>query len=136
MSRAVTVLTDAESREQAKFWIDKAPNGTRMELKAARRTLPQNAKMWVLLNQISQQIGWDSQDGRGVRRLTPEAWKLLFLTHLRREGEHDLVQNIDGDGWIDLNMSTSDMTKEEMSNLIEIVYQFGANHNVRFRDDR
>jgi len=46
----------------------------------------------------------------------------------------DVVPNIDNSGFVALGTRTSNMTKEQMSNLIELIYSFGAEQAVNFND--
>lgn len=102
--------------------------GTRVELKEAKRTDDQNAKMWSMLTEVSQQLLW-----HGVK-LSTEDWKLVFLDALKREVR--MVPNIDGNGFVNLGRSSSDLSKAEFSDLIEIIFAFGAKHGVVFAEDR
>jgi hypothetical protein len=47
-----------------------------------------------------------------------------------------MVPNIDGNGFINLGRSSSDLSKAEFSDLIEIIFAFGAKHGVVFAEDR
>jgi hypothetical protein len=44
------------------------------------------------------------------------------------------VPNLDGTGFVALGMSTSRMSVREMSDLIELVFAFGAERNVEWSD--
>ncbi len=46
-----------------------------------------------------------------------------------------MVPNLDGTGFVNLGRSSSDLSKSEMSDLIELIHAFGANHGVKFQDD-
>lgn len=127
MSRALVVLNSQAAREKAAVWVMKAPAGTRVEFKASKRTLPQNDRMWAMLTDVATQLTW-----HGVK-LTPDDWKLVFLDALKREMR--IVPNIDGTGFVNLGRSSSDLSKAEMSDLIEIIFAFGAKHGVVFHDD-
>jgi hypothetical protein len=127
MSRALVVLAYPSDRDKAIRWIKAAPVNSRVEFKAPRRSLPQNDKLWAMLTEIAEQMAW-----HGVK-LTAEDWKFVFLDSLKRE--HRLVPNIDGNGFVNLSgRSSSDLSKEEMSNLIELMLMFGAEHGVQFSD--
>jgi len=126
MSRALLVLNSAKEREKAVSWVQKAPPGTRVEFKAAKRTLPQNDRMWAMLTDIAQQLEW-----HGVR-LTPDQWKLIFLDALKREVA--IVPNIDGTGFVNIGTSSSDLSKGEMSDLMELIAAFAAKHEVTLND--
>jgi hypothetical protein len=83
--------------------------------------------MWVLLTKMSVSLKWHG------RHLTPDDWKLQFLDALRRAKNEELriVPNIDNTGFVNLSTSSSDLSKDEMSDLIELIYKFGAEHGVQ-----
>jgi hypothetical protein len=126
MGRALITIKGISDRERAAKWAHQAPPGTRIEFKASKRTLPQNARMWAMLTDISTQLVWHGQ------RLTPDDWKLMFLDGLKRELR--FVPNLDGNGFVNLGRSSSDLSKAEMSDLIELMFAFGAKHDVKFSD--
>lgn len=127
MTRAVLVLRNAADRDKAAAWCRNAPAGTRVEFKQVKRSLPQNDRLWAMLTDISRQLAW-----HGVR-LSPDDWKLVMLDGLKRELR--LVPNIDGTGFVNLGRSSSDLSKQEFTDLIELVFAFGAKHGVTFQDD-
>lgn len=127
MSRYLVTLHSQAQRGQAHRMIDAAPLGSRVEVKAVKRSGPQNDKMWAMLTEVAQQLPW-----HGVR-LRPDDWKLLFLDALKRELR--VVPNLDGTAFVNLGRSSSDLTKSEMGDLIEIIHEFGARHDVKFADD-
>ena len=128
MSRAFLILVNDQVRQRAVTWCQKAPEGTRLEFKAPKRTLPQNARMWAMLTDVAQQVPW-----HGLK-LSPDDWKLIFLDALKREVR--MVPNLDGNGFVSLGRSSSDLTKEEMGDLMTLIEAFGAQHGVRFLDER
>lgn len=127
MGRYLVTLKSAADRERAIEIVNAAPSGSRIEVKAAKRSLPQNARMWAMLTDISRQVSWDG------RKLRPDDWKVIFLDGLRREEQ--LVPNIDGTGFVNIGNSSSDLSKEEMSDMIELMNMFGAKHGVAFHDE-
>lgn len=128
MSRATIILADDASRRKAALWAHQVPAGTRVEFKKPKRTIPQNDRMWAMLTDVASQVRW-----HGLK-LTPDDWKLIFLDHLNSELR--IVPNIDGTGFVNLGRSSSDLSKEEMTDLIELIFKFGANpdHPVKFND--
>jgi hypothetical protein len=128
MSRAMITIHGNSDRERAARWAMQAPSRTRIEFKQAKRSTDQNAKMWACLTDIASQVPW-----HGIK-LSPDDWKYLFLDALKRELR--MVPNIDGTGFVNLGRSSSDLSKSEMSDLIELIHQFGANHNVTFHDEQ
>lgn len=125
MSRALITLYGAADRSRAVNLIAHAPSGTRIEFKATKRTIPQNDRMWAMLTDVARQLPWHGQ------KLTAEDWKLIFLDGLK--GEVRTVPNLDGNGFVSLRRS-SDLSKAEMSDLIDLIGAFGAEHGVEFGD--
>jgi NinB protein. len=128
MSRYALILHSEADRERALRVVTSAPLGSRVVVKAAKRTLPQNDRFWAMLTDVAQQLPW-----HGVK-LRPDDWKLMFLDALKRERR--MVPNLDGNGFVDLGRSSSDLSKEEMSELMELIAAFGAQHGVKFQDDQ
>jgi len=126
MSRADLTLRDDSDRAKAGHWVRIAPAGTRVTFKKPKRTIPQNDLMWSCLTDVATQVTW-----HGIK-LTPEDWKFVFMDALNRELR--MVPNIDGSGFVNLGRSSSDLSKSEMTDLIEIIHMFGANHGVKFQD--
>lgn len=128
MSRALVILNSRADREKVCNWAMKVAPGTRVEFKEAKRSNEQNSRLWAMLTDVSQQLAWHGQ------RLTPDDWKLVFLDALKREMR--IVPNIAGNGFVNLGRSSSDLSKAEFSDLIEIIIAFGAEHGVKFQDER
>jgi hypothetical protein len=126
MSRALITVQQDGDRQRAARWAMQAPPGTRVEFKAPKRTLPQNDRLWAMLTDVATQLLW-----HGLK-LSPDDWKLIFLDALNREVR--MVPNIDGTGFVNLGRSSSDLSKEEMSDLFALIHAFGANHGVVFHD--
>lgn len=126
MTRYTMTINSTADRERAAKILAAAPFGSRFEIKAAQRTQPQNDKMWAMLTEVAQQLPWHG------RRLRPDDWKLLFMDALKRELV--TVPSLDGNGFVNLSQSSSDLSKAEMGDLIELIYQFGVTHGVRFAD--
>lgn len=98
-----------------------------MTLKPATRSTEQNRRLWALLTEVSQQVEWYG------RKLSPEDWKHLFSSTLRKL---DVVPNLEGTGFVALGMSTSRMTVAEMGDLMTLIEAFGAQRGVQFADER
>lgn len=127
MSRYLTTLRTEQDRAGALRIVSAAPLGSRVEVKAIKRSLPQNDRMWAMLTEVAQQIPW-----HGLK-LRPDDWKLIFLDALKQEQR--LVPNLDGNGFVTLGRSSSDLSKEEMANLIDLISAWGAQHGVKFQDE-
>lgn len=128
MSRALIIIRGDYDRERAASWALKAPPGTRIEFKLAKRTLPQNDRMWAMLTDIAQ------QSEHNGRKYTPDQWKVLFMHACGREVQ--FVPSLDGSTFIPWGQSSSDLSKQEMTDLIEFILIWGAAHGVTFHDDK
>lgn len=126
MSRVLISLATEQDRLRAAKWITQAPPGTRVEFKKPRRSIPQNDRMWAMLTDVAGQLPW-----HGLK-LTPQDWKYIFLDALKREVR--AVPNIDGTGFVNIGRSSSDLSRAEMTDLIELIAAFGANHSVTFHE--
>lgn len=124
MSRALIILANDAARQKAAGWIAKAPPMTRIEFKGPKRTLPQNARMWAMLSDIAAQLTW-----HGLR-LSVDDWKQMFLDGLKREAR--MVPNLNGDGFVNLGRSSSDLSVSEFGDLMALIEAFGAQHGVVF----
>ena len=91
------------------------------------RTLEQNDKMWAMLNDVSRQVDWQV-DGALVK-LSSEEWKDIFTASLKKLTK--VARGIDG-GFVVLGASTKKMGIKAMSELIEVMYAFGAEHDVKW----
>jgi hypothetical protein len=105
--------------------IKEAPEGYCVTLKEATRSLDQNARLWATLAEVSRQVDWYG------RKLSPEDWKHVFSSSLRKL---DVVPNLDGTGFVALGLSTSSMSKREFSDMLELIYSFGAERGVVFAE--
>jgi len=126
VSRALLILSDDSIRAKAVRWIAVAPVGSRVEFKRPKRSLDQNSLMWILLTEIAEQL-----THHGIK-LSPDDWKLLYLDALKREVR--MVPNLDGNGFVSLGRSSSDLSKDEMSDLIELIYAHAAQQGVVFSE--
>jgi sulfite reductase beta subunit-like hemoprotein len=108
-------------RNAAEFILNAAPDGFAVTVAEPTRTLEQNARMWALLTDISEQVEWYG------KRLTPEDWKHVFTASLRKL---TVVPNLDGSGFVALGLSTSRMSKRELGDLMELIAAFGSERGV------
>jgi hypothetical protein len=126
VTRALVTLWNDADRQKVARWAAGVPRGTRVEFREPKRTTDQNALMWSRLTEIAAQIPY-----HGLR-LSADDFKLLFLDALKREVR--MVPNLDGNGFVSLGRSSSDLSKDEMSQLLELIAAFGAQHGVVFRE--
>ncbi len=119
------ILTNAFSRERFKRIVDQAPEGYVAEVREQKRTVDQNDLMWSLLTDISlaQPLG---------RRHTPDDWKAIAMNACGWECQ--FVEGIDGRPF-PKGFRSSNLTKAQMSQLIEFLFAFGAEHGVRWTNE-
>lgn len=117
-------LIGQRQRDYAKQCIDQAPEDFVCVLKQKTRTLEQNALMWALLTDLSQQVNWHGN------KLTADEWKDVLSASLKAQ---KVVPGVDG-GFVVIGARTSQMTKREMSDMCELIYAFGAEHNVKWSE--
>jgi hypothetical protein len=117
-------LVHNQARQGAIQAVKDVPDGWVVRVTEPTRSLEANAALWAMLNDISEQVIWHG------RKLDSESWKHIFTSSLKKM---DIVPNLDGTGFVALGLSTSKMTKSEMSNLLELIQAFGAQNNVKFK---
>ena len=127
MSRALITIHGDRDRGRIVQLASQAPTGTRVEFKKAKRTLPQNDLMWSRLTDIARAVEWYG------RKLTPQDWKDVFTAALR---ETRIVPGIDPGTFVALGLHTSDMTKEEMAALLDLIDAFAAERSVELSDHK
>lgn len=123
MSQTV-ILRGAMQREFAKLLIDKAPADAVVKISEAKRTDDQNAKMWAMLSDISRA----KPEGRSH---IPEVWKCIFMAAL---GHETIFETGLDNRPFPIGFRTSKLTKAQMSDLIEFIYAYGAQHNVKWSE--
>jgi hypothetical protein len=124
MSRHLITLHSEEDRKRAAHYARVAPWGTRIEFKAVKRTLPQNDLMWAMLTDVA------AQKEHSGRKYTPDGWKVIFMAAIGREVQ--FIPSLDGKSFIPWGQSSSDLSKEEMGNLIDFMSAWGAENGVTF----
>ncbi len=125
MSRALVTIHNDNDRDRVVRWATQAPAGTRIEFKKPQRTLPQNDLLWARLTDISRQVDWHGE------RLTPQDWKDVFTAAIRVSR---VVPGIDPGTFVVLGLRTSDMSKEEMGELLDLIDAFAAERGVVLSD--
>lgn len=125
VARTIVPIKGEADRRLIARWAAGVPIGTTVEFRAPRRSNDQNALMWSLLTQISNQVAWFG------KLRSPEDWKDLTTAALRGA---EFVPGITPGTVVPLGMRTSQMTSAEISELIESLYAFGAERGVKFRE--
>lgn len=107
---------------------DKSPH--EIHVKEPKRSKAQNDRMWPMLQDVSRQVLWHGQ------RYDESDWKDIFtaLWLKTKRQEQRSAPGIDG-GVVLFGVRTSKMRKANMTELIEIMFWFGSERNVRWSDD-
>lgn len=121
MDKQIIHLIDYKRKIYAAEMIMNAPDNYVCEIKEKTRTLDQNSKLWPMLTDISKQVCWHTH------WLTKEEWKDFFSAIILKQ---KVIPNIDSTGFIAVGGSTSKMGKKVFSEMIELMYAFGVDHNV------
>ena len=116
------------ARANAVKAVQSAPYGYQVIIKEAKRTTAQSDHMWALISDVAKQLVWHGQT------LDTEDWKLVFLNALNSEIR--MVPAINKRGYVAIGRRTTRLSKSEMSDLIEIIFKFGAENGVKFYDER
>lgn len=120
------ILAHTEARRRALDAVRNAPDGFVVAVAEPTRNLEQNALMWALLTDISNQVPW-----HGIH-LSPDEYKDLLSAGLVKS---KVVPNIENNGFVILGQRTSKMSKKEFSDLCELIMAFGAQHGVMWSDE-
>lgn len=119
-------LVNSSVRARAREAVALVPDGYVVTIQDSTRSLEQNSLLWSLLSDISKQVEWYG------RHLSSEDWKNVFTASLRTI---DVVPGLDGN-FVALGQSTSKMGKKMFSDLVELIYAFGAEHEVKWTEDK
>ena len=122
--RKMLKLTGDLARNAACREVMAAPDGYIITIAEPTRNLEQNSRLWASLSELSNQVDWYNN------KLSPEEWKTVLTAALKKE---KVVPGING-GFVVLGQSTSKMSKREFSELLELLYAFGAERGVKFSD--
>ena len=118
------VLAHDTARQRAQEAIKTAPDGYVVQIKEPTRNREQNALLWSLLGQVSNQVNWHGN------KLTSDEWKSVFTASMKQQ---KVVAGIDG-GFVVCGRSTSKMSKKDFSELCDLIFAFGAQQGVSFRE--
>lgn len=116
----VFYITDTNRKRVMRELYDSLPVGWKITITPPGRTLDQNAKLWPMLDDIARQVVWYGE------KLSREDWKDVLTASLKR---YRVVPGTDG-GFVACGLHTSQMSKRDFSELIELIYAFGAEQKV------
>lgn len=126
MTRALIIIHSDFDRRRAAKWCEKAPDGCRVEFKAEKRSLEQNARLWAMLTDVAIQAQHNG------RRYTPDQWKCLFLYACGREVQ--FIPALDNKTFLPWGQSSSDLSKAEMTELFAFIEAWGVENGIVFHD--
>jgi hypothetical protein len=89
------------------------------------RSQEQNRKMWPMLKDIQQQVP-------AAQSLTTDDIKLQFLNLLGVELR--FLPTLEGQGLFPVGLKSSTLSKEQFAGLIELIYAYGAKHDVKWSE--
>lgn len=121
----VTLASDFQ-RRRAHQLIERAPAGFVMTIREPRRTLEQNDRMWAMLTDISVQMPMG-------RKHTPDDWKAIIMNACGWECQ--FVEGLDGRPF-PKGFKSSDLTKSQMTTMIDFMFAWGAEHGIRWSEPR
>lgn len=121
--RQAFTLYEPEHRTKVAKIVAALPKFSRVEIKGPARTLDQNNKLWAMLTDLSEQAEW-----HGKPRSTGD-WKDLMTAAVKVAEGLEAVPGLEG-GLMILGLHTSDMTVEEMADVITYMQMWGDAHGV------
>lgn len=123
-AETIRLIGDTQ-RAYAKRVIDAAPAGYVVKVAAETRRDAQNRKLWPMLADIQRQVP-------GFSDYSADDIKLRFLNALGVELR--FLPTLEGQGAFPVGLRSSTLTVEQFSALVELIYGFGARHNVRWSE--
>jgi hypothetical protein len=125
MTTAVLLMSRQDDRLKAVRWIAKAPDDYCVRFGKTTRTDKQNRKLWPMLQDIQQQVP-------GMATYSTEDIKNRFMNALGVEMR--FLPVLEGEGSFPVGMKSSTLTKAQFAGLLELLYAFGAKHEVKWTD--
>ena len=114
----------AKNRDEILRAVELAPLGSQIDLVSDLRTLAQNRMMWRLLGKLAEQLEHCGE------RWEPEDYKCAFLKAMGKKLR--FMPALDGEGVVCVGYRSSKLSKQEMSEMVERIYEYGARHGVDF----
>lgn len=87
-------------------------------------------KMHAMVGDIAKQIKW--QINGALIKMSKDDWRHFFVAHIRPGNR--MVPNIDGDGIVILGASSKSLNKSEKCAMVDLMYAFGSQRNVKWTD--
>ena len=134
MEKATFLLRSDNIRQNCITAIQQLPANpdkpVEVVIQERKRSSDQNRRMWPLLQDLSRQVEWYGQ------KYTPEDWKdLITALVAKSKNEQQRTAPGIGGGVVMFGSRTSKMRVSEMVEVIEAIYWFGTEQNVKFSDE-
>lgn len=97
---------------------------------ASVRSLEQNARLWSLLTDLSEQLEWRDWQNRKIK-MRPDEWKDWCTATYRREQR--MVMGEDGASFVLVGSRTRTMGIAEMAEFQTFIEAFGEQRGVKFK---
>jgi len=120
MSGQTVYLWKQSQRDYAKSLIDAAPSSSVCIVRERTRSQESNDKMWAMLTDISR------QRPQGIKK-TPDQWKCLMMHACGWAVQFETGLN--GEPF-PVGYRSSRLSVGQMSDLIEFMYQYGAEQGI------
>ena len=126
MTGQTIILRGDVQRQLAKRLIDAAPVDAVVNVREAKRTIDQNAKLWAMLSDVSRA----KPDGRCH---TTEVWKCLFMQACGHEVQ--FLMGLDGNPFPS-GFKSSRLSVRQMCELIDFIDAWGSERGVQWMETR
>jgi hypothetical protein len=118
-------LTGQRQRTYAHQLIDAAPDYSIVSIVKGDRTIKQSDKMWAMVTDVALA----RPEGR---KWIPDTWKAAFMQSLGHQVQ--FAEGLDGSGPFPIGFRSKDLNKQQMSDLIEVIYEYGSRHGVEWSE--
>jgi len=122
-TRRTIKLNGYPAKERAKRMIDEAPFGYCIAIGEETRSQEQNRLMWPLIADIRAQVP-------GMEAFAPDDIKLRFLHALGQELR--FLPELEGAAMFPVGQRSSTLSKTQFTALIELMFEYGSRHGVRW----
>ena len=119
------LMSRKDDRAKAHRWIETAEDDIAVRFGKATRTDKQNRKLWPMLQDIQQQAP-------GMSGFSTEDIKCRFMNALGVEMR--FLPVLEGEGMFPVGMRSSSLTKAQFAGLIELLYEYGSRHGVKWSE--
>ncbi len=121
--RRTIKLSGYMAKERAKRLIDEAPANYVVAIGEETRSQEQNRLMWPLIADIRAQVP-------GMDAFSADDIKLRFLHALGQELR--FLPELEGSGLFPVGQRSSTLSKTQFTALIELMFEYGSRHGVRW----